>query len=488
MKIRGIMLVLALSAVILFCAGSTGAENFQSGDVSLFVFNPLFNSELNITFNITQYLIPTGESYNATMSLHSTDQVINQTVSNQPLVVFSLPESNYNLEVSTSNLLVRAKLKNFTVSGSSAHNFSIDRVNASKNTLAGYIAVYEISSTLDSRSANIWINYSGFNYANENNLELFVCTNWNRNAGECSGQWGSLNEVVDKTGKVISAVSSVSARTAFAIFEATPRGGGEGAGGGGGDSRAVPLFLTTDPFELDVYAIAGAPEIKTLKVKSLAEIPMTFDVVIVGKDIEGVVSTLTRISLQPGEERVMSISINPAEKGLLTGMILFRTRNYEYKLPVVINVKSKNFLFDASISVLEQFKRVFADSPIRAQVNLFQIGQNESVDVLATYVIKDYLGNVYLEEKETFAVLKEKSYVREFSALGLAPGRYILGLEIVYPGAFATASSGFEVLRGKTNWSKIIWTALAILAVLLFIWTITHGKRKKTLKTGGRKV
>lgn len=487
MKIKGIMLVLALSAVI-FCTGSAEAGNFQSGDVSLFVFNPLYNSELNITFNLTRYLIPTGESYNATLTLNSTDQEINETISNQPVIIFSLPASDYNLEVSTSNLGVRAKLKNFSVSGRSAHNFSIDRVNTSKNTLAEYLAVYEISSTIDSQSANIWINYSGLSYSNENNLEMFVCTNWNRNAGECSGQWGSLNEVIDRTGDVISAVSSVSAMTAFALFESAPRGAEGPSGGGGGDSRAVPLFLTTDPLEIDVHAIAGEPEIKMLKVKSLAEIPMTFDVVVAGKDIENVVSTLTRISLQPGEERVISVNINPAEKGLLTGRILFRTRNYEYQLPVVINVKSKNFLFDASISVLEQFKRVFADSPIRAQINLLQIGPNESVDVLATYVIKDYLGNVYLEEKETFAVLREKSYVKEFSALGLAPGRYIVGLEIVYPGAFATSSSGFEVIKKKTDRSKILWIALAILAVLMFIWMIGRRKGRKTLKTGGRKV
>lgn len=478
--IFGILIVF----IILFGSGLVIAEDLHLGEVNLFVLNPSVSPMLNMTFNMTQYLVPTGQNYNATISLASSGLLINQTISNASQISFSLPSAEYNLRVNAFNSSVQARLNNFSVSSNSVHNFSIDYVNLSRNTLAGYLSVYEISSTIVSGSANVWINYSRLGYTNEDNIQLSVCTNWNRLLGECSGQWGELFESIDKTGKIITASSSISATTAFAIAEVSSSSAETGTSGGGGDSRAVPLLLTTTPSELNIHAILGESEINTIKVKSLADIPMTFDVVIRGDEIEGVLNTLTRISLQPGEEKSMDISVNALDRNLLSGIILFRTRNYEYELPVVINVKSKNFLFDVSISVFEQFKRVYSGTPVRVQANLLQVGPKEAVDVLATYVIKDYLGNVHLEEKETFAVLREKSYVKEFSTAGLLPGKYIVGLEIIYPSEFATASSSFEIIQEKSSKIKLVLIGLTVFVVLFGAWAaMRYGLKKR-----GRKV
>jgi hypothetical protein len=65
--------------------------------------------------------------------------------------------------------------------------------------------------------------------------------------------------------------------------------------------------------------------------------------------------------------------------------------------------------------------------------------------VVASYIVKDFFGATYLEESETFYVLGSKDYEKEFTLPELPPGKYILGLEITYPGAFATTSAQFQV-------------------------------------------
>lgn len=157
------------------------------------------------------------------------------------------------------------------------------------------------------------------------------------------------------------------------------------------------------------------------------------------------------------------------------------------EIPVVINVKSENFLFDASISLPSALRIVNAGDLLRAQVNLLQVGTKEKVDVVASYVIKDFAGEIYLEDSETFAVENEKSFVKEFPTEGLPPGKYVLGMEIVYPGAFATSSSVFEVEEKagfggfgltKTNITLLVAVAIIIVLIILVI-VIRRSMRKK---------
>jgi hypothetical protein len=119
---------------------------------------------------------------------------------------------------------------------------------------------------------------------------------------------------------------------------------------------------------------------------------------------------------------------------------------------------------------------------------LSQIGPQETVDVTAHYVIKDFLGNVYAEENETFSVVVTKEYLKEFDVRALATGDYVLGLELVYPGAFATSSTQFSVVPPAIEPTMYI---VAVLAGLLLVSGIIVGyvliKRRKMRNSFGRR-
>jgi len=133
-----------------------------------------------------------------------------------------------------------------------------------------------------------------------------------------------------------------------------------------------------------------------------------------------------------------------------------------------------------------EYRTISAGENIPAQIDLQQVGPQEKVDVVANYIIKDFSGNNYLEDSETFYVLGDKSFTKDFYTANLPPGKYVLALEIVYPGAFATSSVQFEVLQKEEpvsnffdkNLVLIIALSAAIAFVLCAIVLVVRRSRR----------
>ena len=223
-----------------------------------------------------------------------------------------------------------------------------------------------------------------------------------------------------------------------------------GEGGGGGGSRVIKndLGVSIVPDSLEIVLVKGVEGTKILKIKNKDSVFTNVDVFMIGEELTEALIMVDKISLGPNQEKDIAIKVNSLEKGLITGKIVFSSKGQRYELPVVINVKSEDFLFDVAISVLEDYKDIGVGNSILSQINLIQVGPQVVVDVVANYVVKDFEGIVYLEERETFAVLVDKGYTKEFDTSHLEEGTYVIGLELVYPGAFASASSQFEVIEG----------------------------------------
>lgn len=192
-----------------------------------------------------------------------------------------------------------------------------------------------------------------------------------------------------------------------------------------------------------------------------------------------------RVTLYPNEQRTIKFGVTVNERGVTTGsIIIIQGDTIVKKIPIVVNAKSENFLFDVKLDLLK--KSLNPGNDVIAQVGLAQVGPQLKVDVTANYVIKDFEGNSYDQESETFYVLGEKEYSKKFSTAELKPGKYVLGLEIVYPGAFATSSSQFEIKSPgefgseTTRLAILIGAAIIVLAgIVAIVWGLKKRKRKK---------
>lgn len=234
------------------------------------------------------------------------------------------------------------------------------------------------------------------------------------------------------------------------------------------------ISLTADTEELSINSIVGQENVRSFRVLFEGDEAITLEISTEGLD--NYITIPSVMTFQPGQERLVAFEIAPVFNGLLTGKIVFSYNGESVlEVPVVLNVRSENFLFDTSISLSDFDRRITAGQSLIAQVDLKEVSQGEKVDIIATYYVKDYSGNVYFEDSETFFVLGEKSYTKEIITDNLPPGKYIFGLEIVYPGAFATSSAYFEVKEPfsfSNNPTAIIVliVALGAIAVLVILY------------------
>lgn len=289
----------------------------------------------------------------------------------------------------------------------------------------GVLSVYE--SKLDSTQTGVTGSGALFNISHSGDLELryalFVYANGDQ-------------EYVYYNGSVSTGVIS--------------------GGGGSGGQTSVPIIsvvdtllardveLTADPDELTFDSIIGSNAFRTFNVTNEGNYSLTVTLHVDGLD--GYLSVPEEITFAPYEQRIIVAELKPIDKGLLPGTISFIYRNESVlDVPVVLNVRSENFLFDTAISISDADRELSPGQQLLAQIDLKEVGQKEQIDVVATYFIKDYKGTTYLHESETFFVLNEKTYTKTFSTRNLPPGKYILGMELVYPGAFATSSLQFEI-------------------------------------------
>jgi hypothetical protein len=154
-----------------------------------------------------------------------------------------------------------------------------------------------------------------------------------------------------------------------------------------------------------------------------------------------------------------------------------------FEIPVSINVRSKELLFDAMIVVPESHKTIRPDEKLEAQVTLIPMGDNPRLDVTLNYLIKDFDGRIYSTESETILVDEEKSFKKEFFTGNLITGNYVIALELIYPNGVATSSSHFEISDGFIGGLNLLVFALVlglvVFGILITLFMVRYKKHKK---------
>jgi len=263
--------------------------------------------------------------------------------------------------------------------------------------------------------------------------------------------------------------------------EVTSTGGGGGIGVAPTETKEKKLTII--PSELSISVIEGIEETRDLTLKNTGEVSLSIYMETTG-EIENVLTlSESNIFLETNEEKISELNILAYGRKLITGKILVTYSGIIEEIPVVIATKSENFLFDISIFLGNKFKRILIGERIEAQFNLIEVGTEEKVDVVANYIIKDFEGNKHYEESETFFVLGEKEYTKEFPTENLPKGKYVLGFEITYPGAFAVSSATFDIQEEGERFSYVLITVISIVGVLIILLVILSSNRLRNKNT-----
>lgn len=259
----------------------------------------------------------------------------------------------------------------------------------------------------------------------------------------------------------------------------TTSGGSSSGGGGGGAAYSVPNFaLSEDNFNIKI--VSGESETNEIVLENIGSGVLSIVVSVTG--IENYVFfNKDYIALNPGERAPLRFTINAPEPGIYAGKILLSYQGITKEVLVLLNVVSEGVLFDTTITVPDLYRVLRQGQRLPALIELLEVGGETGVDVTMNYVIKDFDGNVRYTESETFYVQGAKSYSKRFSTLGLEPGDYVLGVELIYIGGFATSTAHFKIsdsLITPQTWFALGAVIIALIVCVLAVVFFRHSGNK----------
>ena len=254
-------------------------------------------------------------------------------------------------------------------------------------------------------------------------------------------------------------------------------GGGGGGGGGGVTPLGVPNFEpSVENFNLQI--VSGESDTKEFIIKNTGKRPITIKISASGLE-DYITFNTDKIVLKVGESAPLTFTINAPEPGVYAGKIILNYGSVTKEVLVLLNVVSEGVLFDVTVTIPELYRDLRIGQRLPVLIELTEVGAETGVDVTMKYVIKDFDGNTFYTDSETFYVLGTKSYSKKFSTVGLNPGDYVLGVELTYPGGVATSSSHFRV--SETVLTLQTWFAAGALfvAILVIVLSVIFYKRHK---------
>lgn len=296
----------------------------------------------------------------------------------------------------------------------------------------------------------------------------------------CAGLGYNCGSFSDGCGDTLTCGSCSSGYTCTSgVCTATPTEEEEEEETGGGTTEIPVVNISVIPDVINLTISNGTYKQEVIKITNLGSESHTLRLTKV--DPDGIITLDdTSITLDAGESiNVIITLLSPAEPGIYAGTIKVGGE----EVLINLNSREKVLLFDSNVVVLNRNYIVSQGNQLKTKVGLVPMGDSARLDVTLKYVIKDYTGKIYLTQTETVLVEQKMDFKRNFETGMLPLGKYIIGLELVYPGGVAPSSAHFEVVERSvedTIGYILFFLVIGILIIgILIIFLLLRVKRHK---------
>ncbi|MBI3026524.1 hypothetical protein HYY70_00270 [Candidatus Woesearchaeota archaeon] len=165
-------------------------------------------------------------------------------------------------------------------------------------------------------------------------------------------------------------------------------------------------------------------------------------------------SDASSFAIKPGQTKIVNLKFTSSvpeenieqQPGIYVGKLVASSSKVEKEIPVVIEIETKNVLFDMNLNPIGFERKIKQGSDTTIEVRMFNLESIESVNVEVEYFVKDMNGNTILTESETVVVKSQASFFKTISVpKTLKPGPYVFAALVKFGKSIGTASYLFEV-------------------------------------------
>jgi hypothetical protein len=261
-----------------------------------------------------------------------------------------------------------------------------------------------------------------------------------------------------------------SAEETTAEHPSVPPSGGGGGGGGG-----VYSDFTVHPNSVTVKLRQGDTDNKHITIKNIGGSRLVLE--LKPSMVHNLVTVTPAVMvLEPGQEGEATLLFNIGKDeppGVYPGTLTVDGGFVKKIVFIVVEVESKEKLLDVKLEILPRYKVVNPGESVYANIEFFNMGSPQRVDVTLRYGVKDTDGNTFVLESGVVSVETQASIVRYVKLpLDIKPGSYIMFVEAYYDGTVAASSDQFEVLREELPAAQVVKNPYLLIGAIFIFLTL----------------
>jgi len=224
-------------------------------------------------------------------------------------------------------------------------------------------------------------------------------------------------------------------------------------------------LITTDEFLIKVLLKQGESITREISVMNTGQ--SKIDVTIEREGIGDLIFVdENSFGLEPGQTKTVNVEIiskNDKSKtsyspGVYVGGLILRSSNGYKKIPVIIEIESKNVLFDMNININAQDRIIWLGDSKDLEIRLFNLGKISPTNVLMEYEIKDLNGNLVFTESESVVVVSQASFYKTINMpSNLNSGQYVFNALARYGTSVGTSSVLLDVQAKEIKESNLYY-------------------------------
>ncbi len=256
--------------------------------------------------------------------------------------------------------------------------------------------------------------------------------------------------------------------------------------GGGVSGKKTVSDFSIMPYLLQVTLKTGEGAKDSVNVKNIGD--NFLDIIIeIGRLSNYISLSKGKIFLKKDESEDIIVNFLPQiDLGVVNGEILFIADNIIKKVNVLIEIESRQIIYDAMVDIPAEYRRLKIGDDLIANIRLINLGARIKNDVEVRYIIRNSKGDTIIEKVETRMVEDEVSYVKTFGLPVLNEGDYLLIAQVKYSDSFAVSSQFFEITKIEkpvkiVRWDYIIAASIVLLLIiiLLVMWYYSNRRLRK---------
>ena len=243
-----------------------------------------------------------------------------------------------------------------------------------------------------------------------------------------------------------------------------------------------------DQILLKVLIRQGESIEKQLRVTNIGSGPSSLSI-----DVQGLSDLVNADSMaftiKPGQTKILLLNFSSfiaaesieQQPGIYVGKLVVSSEKAAKDIPMVIEIETKNILFDMNLNPVAIERRVKQGTDTTIEVRLFNLESIESQNVDVEYFVKDMNGNTIVSESETVVAKTQASFFKTVSIpKNLKPGPYVFAGRSKFGNSVGTSSYLFEVVGPEQERfvqfcrNSILCLGLSLSTMLLIIALIAY--------------